>query len=440
MAQPVLQNKIDAAFAQFVVDEMKAANTPGAAIGIIKGDQLVYAQGFGVTSLETNTAITTDTLFRLGSTTKMFTSAALVKAAEEGKFKLDTPLGRYVRGLDANVARVTVHQLLSHSSGLRDFAATVTSHNDDAIARMVRGWKDEVFFGAPGQVYSYSSPGYWLAGFVLEESGQQPYADEMKRLLFTPLRMNQTTLRPLEAMTFSLALGHKLAGKQPVIIRPAFNNNAMGPAGSIYSSVNDLARWVIAFLNEGRLDGTQVLSPALIAQLSAPHIALPGDVNRHHGYGLLVAQERGLKIVAHGGFSTGYGSMLQMAPQQRVGVIVLTNKSGETLPRVWQKALEMNLPFTPPPPEPVVQPLTKAELTDCPGVYLHAPTQFAIIRKDNRLFFQQNGQESALRKVGDHSFVYGKNDENGVIFVLDKEGRIAYAFDGMYASRKVQGN
>lgn len=142
---------MDASFARFVLDAMKAANTPGAAIAIVKGDQIVYAQGFGVTSLETNLPITTNTLFRLGSTTKVFTSAALVKAAAEGKLKLDAPIGNYVRGLDTKVAQVTMHQLLSHSSGLRDFAATVTSNDEDALFKMVREWKDDVFFGAPMQ-------------------------------------------------------------------------------------------------------------------------------------------------------------------------------------------------------------------------------------------------------------------------------------------------
>jgi CubicO group peptidase (beta-lactamase class C family) len=440
IAQSTPQNKSDDSFGQFVLDAMETAKTPGAAIAIVKGEQVVYAKGFGVASIESNTAITADTLFRLGSTTKMFTSAALVKAAEEGKLKLNAPIGNYVRGLNPKVAQVTVHQLLSHSSGLRDFAATVISNDDDALSKMVRGWKGSVFFGAPGRVYSYSSPGYWLAGFVLEEIGHQPYAEEMKRLIFKPLGMNRTTLRPLEAMTFPLAIGHKIEANQPTIIRPAFNNNAMWPAGSMYASLNDLTRWVIAFLNEGRIDGLQLISPALIRQLSAPHIAMPGGFNQQHGYGLMRSQERGISIVAHGGFSTGYGSMIQMAPQQRVGVIVLTNKSGETLPRVWQKALEMNLPFGAPEPELIAKTITEAEFANCPGMYLHAPMQFTIVKKGERLLFQQRGQEAALKKVGEYTFVYGKNEENVVIFVPDKAGRIEYAFDGMYASRKIRGN
>jgi CubicO group peptidase (beta-lactamase class C family) len=439
IAQATPQNQYGNTFAQFVLDAMEAAKTPGAAVAIIKGDQVVYAKGFGIASIETNTAITTDTLFRLGSTTKMFTSAALVKAAEEGRLNLNAPIGNYVRGLNPKLAQITVHQLLSHSSGLRDFAATVNSNDDDALSEMVRGWKGDVFFGASGQVYSYSSPGYWLAGFVLEEIGHHSYAEEMKRLIFKPLGMARTTLRPLEAMTFPLAIGHKLEANRPTIIRPAFNNNAMWPAGSIYASVNDLTRWVIAFLNEGKIDGVQVLSPTLIRQLSTPHIGMPGGFNQHHGYGLMLSQERGVSIVSHGGFSTGYGSMIQMAPQQRIGVIVLTNRSGETLPRVWQKALEMNLSFSAPEPEPTAKTITTAEFANCPGVYLHAPRQFTIVKKGERLLLQQEGQEATLKKIGEYTFVHGKNEEKVVVFVPDKAGRITYAFDGMYASRKVRG-
>lgn len=438
-AQPSPRNNPDEAFEQIILGAMKAAQTPGAAVVIVKGNQVIYAKGFGVTSIEEKTLITTDTLFRLGSTTKMFTSAALVKSAESGNLKLDAPLGNYARGLDAKIGQITTHQLLSHSSGLRDFAATVSSHDDDAIAKMVRLWKSDVFFGEPGKIYSYSSPGYWLAGFMLEEVEKQPYAEAMKRLLFKPLGMNRTTLRPLEAMTFPVAIGHRLEANQPTIIRPAFNNNAMWPAGSMYSSVNDLARWVIAFLNEGRLDGVQILSSTIIKQLSSPHVVMPGGVNQFHGYGLMVSQERGVPIVAHGGFSTGYGSMIQMAPQHRIGVIVLTNKSGETLPRVWQKALEMHLPFGSPEPEPTAQTITETELANCPGQYSHAPGLFEVLKRGNRLFFREKGQEVELKKIGDHTFLYGSHDENIVIFVADKTGRIEYAFDGMYASRKVRG-
>jgi len=131
--------------------ELGASKTPGAAVIIVTGDRIVFAKGFGKTSAEEGHAVTPDTLFRMGSTTKMFTAASLVSLAAAGKVKLDGPIGNYVKNLPLRLSALTAHQLLSQSSGLGDFAALVT--NDDAgPAQNVRAWKDDVFFTGPGRI------------------------------------------------------------------------------------------------------------------------------------------------------------------------------------------------------------------------------------------------------------------------------------------------
>lgn len=437
-AQTSSPTKLDDSFDQFVLDALKETKTPGAAIAIVQGDKIVFAKGYGVTSVEFPAPITPDTLFRLGSTTKMFTAAALVQLAEEGKLRLDAPIGTYVRGLSPRLAKTTLHQLLSHTAGLRDFAATVKSNDDDALAKMIRAWKDDVFYGEPGRIYSYSSAGYWLAGLVLEEVAKQPYAEAMKAQLFRPLGMERTSLRPLEALTYPLAIGHKLESNRPVIIRPAFNNNAMWPAGSMYSSVNELSRSAIAFLNAGLLDGKQTLPANVITKLSTKHIKMPFDENEGHGYGLMVNRYRGIPMVSHGGFSTGYGSMIYMAPEHRVAVIVLTNKSGETLQKVGQKALNLFLPVGTADTQSTneAKPITEAELKEAPGKYLHAPQTFEVFARNQRLLLRQEQKEFTLKKIGPFAYLYGEGQENFIVFVPSKAGQVEYAFDGMYAYRK----
>jgi hypothetical protein len=112
--------------------------------------------------------------------------------------------------------------------------------------------------------------------------------------------MKRTTLRPSLAMTYPLSMGHSVREKEgPAIIRPAFNNVLMWPAGSIYSSVKELSFFVIALMNEGRLEGKQVLSPMVCAKLSGEYVSMPGDPDVHYGYGLLSFEQRGVKIVMH---------------------------------------------------------------------------------------------------------------------------------------------
>jgi hypothetical protein len=105
---------------QLAQEELKATGTPGAAVAVILGDRLVLAKGFGVASVESREPVTPDTLFRIASTTKMLTAAALASLEEQGKVRFDAPISRYANGLDANVGRLTLHQLLSHTAGLRD--------------------------------------------------------------------------------------------------------------------------------------------------------------------------------------------------------------------------------------------------------------------------------------------------------------------------------
>ena len=328
---------------KLVPEELKEKNTPGAVITVVSGDQIIYQKAFGIANVETNAEMQPEMLFRLGSTTKMFTAAALVTLAEKKRIDLNEPIGNRVKGLNATVAKVTPHHLLSNSAGVRDFAAPVISNDDAALGNMVRSWKDDIFFADQGEIYSYSSAGFWLSGFVVEELQGKPYADAMNELLFTPLGMDRTTLRPLMAITYPFATGHAVEGGKPTILRPLFNNVAMWPAGSMWSNAKDLSRWVIAFLNDGRLDGKQPVSASLINQMVQHHVGVPGETDSYYAYGLTSFKFKGLEFVGHGGFSRGYGSMIQMVPSRKFAVIVLTNKSGETMRKSLNKATELVL-------------------------------------------------------------------------------------------------
>lgn len=417
--------------------ELKAGHTPGAAVAIVSGDRVVYARGFGVTSAEEGGAVVTpDTLFRMGSTTKMFTAAALVTLAGEGKIRLDAPIGNFVKGLPPKIAALTAHQLLSQSSGLRDFAPTVTSDDDAALGKNIRAWNDELFFTEPNRIYSYSSPNYWLAGFVVEELTGKSYSDAMRELVFKPLGMGRTTLRPLEAMTYPLALGHNVEKGSAVVIRPIANNVAKYPAGSIYSSVNELARFAIAMMNGGRLEGRQALAPRVVEELPKPQFYLPGEERAFYGYGLLGFEAGGVKTVSHGGVSSGYGSTIMFAPEQKFAIIVLTNRNGDTLPRTRQRAMQLALPLKPDPAEPPKpQPPGAAEMKRYAGKYAHAPQTWEVFVKDGKLFLKEDGKEFELTKLGRDRFGY---EQGEVLFVTDEKGAVEHIFMGLYAARRSQ--
>ncbi len=407
-------------------EELEATRTAGAAVAIVRGDQVVFSKGLGAASVETGAPVTPDMLFRLGSTTKMFTAAAVVSLAEDGKLKLDAPVGEYLPGLAPRVARLTAHQLLTHTAGLWDEAVMFGPHDEQALGTGIRTWTDGRLFTEPGRIYSYSNPGYWVAGFLAEQAAGKPYADVVRERLFEPLGMKRSTFRPTMAMTWPLAQGHD-AGR--AVIRPAADNASGWPAGSMFSSVEDLSRWVMAFLNR------RVLPASLYDKMATGHVAVPGS-DRRYGYGLGLETRRGVRLVEHGGSRAGYGSWIGMAPEHKVGVIVLINKSGGTLPRTVQKALELMLPLAPrrETPKPALA-MTEAEMKRYAGVYSQPGARVELAVREGKLIMKGEAGERAVTRVGELRFSAGAGE---FTLVPDQTGGIEFLFRGGRALRRSQ--
>jgi CubicO group peptidase (beta-lactamase class C family) len=128
------------------LDELRETNTPGAAVAVVSGDRIVYVKGLGLSNVETGTPVAPEMLFRTGSVGKMFTAALLTSLAEEGKIKLDEPIGKYVRGLSPKLSQVTFQQLLSGTAGLIDGEPLYGPQDESALAKTVRSWNDDIFF------------------------------------------------------------------------------------------------------------------------------------------------------------------------------------------------------------------------------------------------------------------------------------------------------
>jgi CubicO group peptidase (beta-lactamase class C family) len=386
---------------------------------------VIHSKGYGIANIETGAAMTPDLLFRLGSTTKMFTAAALASLAGRGLVDLRKPVGDYVKGLHPSIARVTGHQLLSHTSGILDEAPMYGSHDESALTANVRTWKEERFFTEPGTIYSYSNPGYWLAGALIEAASGKLYADHMHDSLFEPLGMTRTTLRPTVAMTYPLAQGHDVTAGKAAVIRPSANNAASWPAGSIFSSAIDLARFVIAFVGGGRVDGKEAISPAVITMLTTPAAKIPGSTGEY-GYGVNISTQRGVRVIQHGGSRSGYGSMIAMVPEKQFGAVVLANRSGASLPRTMQKAMDLvlALPEAPREPVPPVTKINEQEMSAYVGVYTQGARKMEIVKRDGKLFLKQGTRETELDRVGPHRFT------SNLFFVTAVDGTVEYLHSG----------
>lgn len=417
--------------------ELGDTKTPGGAVAIVLGDHVIYQRGFGVASVETNEPVRPEMLFRLGSTTKMFTATALVTLAERGAIDLNQPIDRYVKGLHPQIGRLTANQFLSHTAGLFDEAPMFGSNDESALAQQVRSWDESRFFTEPSKIYSYSNPGFWLAGFLVESLSGKRYADQMDDSVFAPLGMKTTTLRPLVAMTYPIAQGHDESPRGPVVVRPAANNAATWPAGSIFSNVVDLARFVTAFVNGGRLDGAQALSPTAIQTLMTPRVKIPGS-ETSYGYGVEIAKSRGTDIVRHGGSRSGYGSAILMVPQRHFGVVTVANRTGIGLSRTADKAMEIVLSLEPAKPAAMetARPLSATEIPEYVGTYSQGPRTLEIVARDGRMFLKQQTRESPLLKFGDSALE--SSEHARWVVVRGAAGAVEYVFAGGRAWRKIR--
>ena len=433
-----------AALERVALEELKTSRTPGAAVTLVRDGKVVFAKGFGVASVDTGAPVTPDVLFRLGSTTKMLTAAMVVSLAEEGKLKLDVPIGTYVQGLPPRLSQATLHQLLSHSSGLRDEATMFGLHDDPALGQTVRTLTDDFFFTEPAKIYSYANPGYWAAGFIGEVVAGKPYADVMADRLFTPLGMKRTTLRPTMAMTYPLAQGHEQTGTAPpAVIRPAADNAGNWPAGSVYTNVEDLSRFVIAFMNGGVIDGKQALPAGVVTRMSTPQVEVQASEPTSYGYGLSIRNDRGIRMLTHGGSRSGYGSSIAMAPDRRAAVIVLANRTGASLSKTADTAMGMLLGREPQPerPVPAEVPMTPEEMKRYAGAFSQTgkPTAELLVQ-EGRLVVRQGGSTLPVIKLGDRRFGIarpGTARPQEFFLVPGADGRAEYFCRGSRAYRRM---
>ena len=428
---------------KIIVQERLRTGTPGVAVALVKDDRVIFAKAFGVANLETEIPMSTGTLCRTGPITGVFTAAALVMLQEQGKIKLEQPVGKYVSGLNAKLSAVNAHQLLSHTAGLKEVHPSSGLFDDQALGRTVRSWNDDYVISRPGQIYSHSNPGYALAGLLIEEVSQKPFAKVLDDLLFGPLGMERTTFSHSLVMTYPFSQSYRaFGGGQLQQVRP-FALDAFGwPGVSMFSNVNDLARFTIAFMNDGKIDGKQVISSSVIKTLSTPVAGIPtGLSDQNSTYGFVAEDYRGVRVLSITGSWAGFTAQLWMAPKYRFALIVMANRNVGYFNATAEKAMEMMLPLEPAPSQTLSQslPMSEVEMQSYSGTYSNENV-VELVLKDHRLFLREGNNELPIRKLKEHVFAAGPPGmSRPQIFVLipDGHGRIEFLHRAGRALRRM---
>ena len=371
-------------------------DVPGATLGILRvrpgGDDELVEAACGVLNKETGVEVTPDSLFQIGSISKVWTATVVMQLVDEGLLDLDAPVAEILPELrlaDPDVAkRVTMRHLLTHTSGIDGDVFTDTGRGDDCIEKYV-GLLEEVAQNHPlGATWSYCNSGFVLAGRVIEKLTGQTWDSAVRDRLVAPLGLDRTVTLPEEALLYRSAVGHVSEGtdepsRAPVWMLP----RSLGPAGLINSTVADVLGFARLHLTGGTAaDGARVLGEGSAAAMTQLHAQLPDKYTLGDSWGLgwIRFSWDGRRLIGHDGNTIGQAAFLRLLPDEGLAVTLLTNGGRtrdlyEDLYReIFAELADMTMPH---PLTPPAEPVT-AEVQRHVGVYERASVRAEVLAGD----------------------------------------------------------
>lgn len=380
------------------------ADAPGAAVLVARGDEILYRGARGLADVKSGVPLTPDSVFRIGSISKQFAAAGLLKLVEAGKLSLDDPLSKFLPDFP-NGKHITVLELLNHTSGVKDYTHIAAwragpLEKDVSTAQLIASFKDAKPDFAPGDDWAYDNSGYALVGAVIEAVSGQPWHAYLRRALFEPLGLTHTGYGADPRFAARQVHGYSLDDGK-VVPAKVISMTVPNAAGALVSTVDDLLKWNRA-LHEGRVLGsktyTQMITPVGKA------------VEAHYGLGIELATVQGQPMFDHSGGIFGFESMLDYVPGPDISVVVLQNndsnddnKGPDMLARKLVAAA-LGEPY----PAARAIPLDAATLKQFEGVYRIDAHSARVLRVVNGKLTAQRtgGQRSDLLPIAADEFLY----------------------------------
>ena len=306
-------------------------------------DNRLYQSTTGILNLETGVEANTDSLFQIGSISKVMTTCLIMQAVERGLLDLDRPVKHYLRGFylaDAEAAaHITVGQLLDHSSGIDgDILGDISYSDEPAIARFVDRASQARLLHRPGEGFSYSNAAFNIAGRLLEVVTGQSWFNAVEQQLFKPLGMQRAVAHPSQLLRFRGAMGHLRHPEESQrwqLATQCYLPMGWAPAGATISlAPAELVRFGRAHFDpEAVMPGEHWLSETALTLMQQPRLSLPQSCNKfasHWGLGWQLLQNRGTPILSHSGATWGQGAMLVVIPEHKI-VIALQQNAGNSV-------------------------------------------------------------------------------------------------------------
>jgi len=415
-----------AALEPLIAHELREKRIPSITIALVDDQQIVWARGFGVARSADSTPATALTIHRVGSVSKLFTDIGIMQLAERGEIDIDAPVTTYLpdfRPKGDGAASMTLRHLMSHRAGLMR-EPPVGHYFDPAgstLAAMVASLNDRDLVYEPGTRAKYSNAGIGLVGYVLEVTQNEPFALYLKRAVLEPMGLRASAFEPTAEIRERLASAIMWTRDGREFEAPAFELG-MTPAGSMYSSVLELGRFLSVLFAGGRAGSRQVIRAETLEQMLTPQFAEAGQ-RGGFGLGFALGDLDGHRLIGHGGAIYGFATSLAALPDEKLGavVIVTADVANAVSDHIAETALRLMLAARnrqPLPPVPLSRPVEPARARQLAGRYarLVGPDSARLARngvrgddgvrfidlvdRGGRLFLETE-TTNALRALGD---------------------------------------
>jgi len=380
--------------------------TAGVSVAVVKNGRTILAKGYGFADLENDVPATAETVYRIGSVTKQFTSTAIMRLVEQGKVSLDDTLQKFLPDFPTQGNRVTVRHLLNHTSGIKSYTSLGPKwarvvRLDLAPDSLVALFANEPFDFKPGDQWLYDNSGYFLLGMIIEKVSGKKYGQYLKDEIFTPLGLKSTIYCDQAPLIKHRAQGYTLRPDSTFINAEPLSMTQPYAAGSLCSTVNDLAAWTLA------LSSGKVVTPASYKLMTTPGTLNDGKPLTY-GFGLGIGTVGGHRQVSHNGGINGFISELHHYPDDSLVTVVLTNTGALTAVQLERLIARRALGIK---DLPAVA-IDASALERLVGEYQIGNARLKVFVDGGRLRAQPPGAPAfGLKHVGNGRFVRDDNDD-----------------------------
>ncbi len=420
---------------------------PGLSIGVVYDQELIWAKGYGYADLAKKIPATPATVYRIASISKLFTATAIMQLRDAGKLQLDDPVAKHlpwfkIKNAHPDGPTITVRHLITHTSGLpRELPITYWNDlNFPSRADMIDLLPGQETVFAAETEWKYSNLAFALAGEVVAAVSGEPYPQYIENHILKPLGMSSTRVVPDANMPgLATGYGRRVPG-EPRDVEPFINIGGLIPAGSLASTVEDLARFIALQFRDGPAGGAQVLKGSTIREMHRVQWLRP-DWQSGQGLGFAIRRVADQVRVGHGGAVPGHRTQIELAPAAKLGVIVLTNANDGDPARYVNQAFKL---LGPPIARAAEEP--KKALEPDPawekyvGTYAWKRSNVRIMVLNGELTMLSPDADNPwearvrLKPVGPHTFrmIGGSSSGELLRFELDSSGHVVRLIAGNY--------